>query len=100
MLDRQSTGAPPCRPYVTNDAHGSPAAVNDASVAVLVDTAMVRASSAADGRTELTTGFSGGGTDGASPGSPWSREATSATLQGGPWQHSFGAGPAERDRIS
>jgi hypothetical protein len=31
----------------------------------------------------LTTAFSGGGTDGASPGSPWSREATSATLQGG-----------------
>src|SRR5215470_18107379 len=75
-LDTHSTGSPPSSPYVTNDAHGSPSALSVASVPVLVDAAIVRASSAADGRTELAISVSGGGTDGASPGSPWSRDAT------------------------
>jgi hypothetical protein len=55
---------------VTNDAHGSPSTVNVANVPVLVDVAIVRASSAADGRTALAIAVSGGGTDGTSPGSP------------------------------
>ena len=46
------------------------ASVSVASVPVLVDAAMVRASSAADGRVESATAVSGGGTEGASPGSP------------------------------
>jgi hypothetical protein len=44
--------------------------VNVARVPVLVDAAIVRASSAADGRTPLAIAVSGGGTEGASPGSP------------------------------
>jgi hypothetical protein len=55
---------------VTNDAHGSPSTVNVANVPVLVDPAIVRASSAADGRTALAIAVSGGGTDGTSAGSP------------------------------
>ena len=55
---------------VTIDAHGSPSAVKVARVPVLVEAAMVRASSAADGRVELTISASGGGIVGASPGSP------------------------------
>jgi hypothetical protein len=50
---------------VTNDAHGSPSAVSVANVPVLVDAAIVRACSAADGRTDSATAVSGGGTDGA-----------------------------------
>jgi hypothetical protein len=37
---------------------------------VLVEAAIVRASSAADGRIAFTGGVRGGGIDGASPGSP------------------------------
>ncbi|PQM44104.1 hypothetical protein C1Y40_05736 [Mycobacterium talmoniae] len=70
IRDTHSTGAPSSSPKVTSDAHGSPCAVRVASVAALVEAAMVRASSAADGRVSLTTGANGGGTDGASPGSP------------------------------
>jgi hypothetical protein len=55
---------------VTSDAHGSPAAVRLARVATFVDAAMVRASSAADGRVGSAIAVSGGGMVGASPGSP------------------------------
>jgi hypothetical protein len=53
-----------------NDAQGSPSAVRVARVPALVEEAMVRASSAADGRVALTTGVRAGGMLGASPGSP------------------------------
>ena len=70
IRDTHNTGAPPSRPYVTNDAQGSPAAVSVANVPMFVELAMVRASSAADGRRGFATGASGGGADGAPPGSP------------------------------
>ncbi|WP_244967776.1 hypothetical protein [Tsukamurella tyrosinosolvens] len=58
---------------MTSEAHGPPSEERLPSVAVLVDAATVRASSAAEGRRGSATSVRGGAMVGASPGSPWSR---------------------------
>ncbi len=68
--DTHNTGCPASNPYVTSDAHGEPSSARLASVAVFDAAATVLASSAVDGRAGYRTGASGGGTEGASPGSP------------------------------